>query len=83
MEASYLSPTFKRATEKLLCLQSLNGFYVRCDQFTNRDVAGCKPSVLPNTFRLTLKVAVASIQMCLKEKEIRSCIQSTSIDINV
>lgn len=44
-EGSYLSPTFKRATENLLCLQYLNGFYVRCDQFTN---ASCNPPVLPN-----------------------------------
>lgn len=64
------------------CLQSLNGFYVRCDQFTNRDVTSCKPCVLPDKFTLTLKVAVASIQKCLKEKEIRSFIQSTFIDIN-
>lgn len=82
MEESYLHPTFKRSTEKLLCLQSLNGFYVRCDQFTNRDVASCKTSVPPNKYRLTLKVPVASIQKCLKEKEIRSFIQRTFIDID-
>lgn len=45
VEGSYLSPTLKRATESLLCLQYLNGFYVRCDQFTN---ASCKPPMLPN-----------------------------------
>lgn len=45
VEESYLSPTFKRATESLLCLQYLNGFYVGCDQFTN---ASCKPPMLPN-----------------------------------
>lgn len=41
--SSYLTATFKRATENLLCLQYLSGFCVRCDQFTN---ASCKPPVL-------------------------------------
>jgi len=68
---------------KNCCLQSLSGLCVRCDPFTKRDAASCKPSVLPNKFRLTLKVAVTSIQKCLKEKEIRSFIQSTFIDIKV